>query len=549
MSFSVAALRWALLVLCVWWVAPARAADDFYPAAGTWGPSGHGWVVIPGVRLTRDNADPWQLYHVPPRSGPLASEDGIVRPAQAARLVSRPERLAAYGGTVWMIMGPTSSGTESADATRAVLSLNAVRHEMAELWRDEPEEFPSPCPSLVGNGILTGLAAGSWGVGALLDDRISGGGLTLQVLVGQSWTPVALPAIPSNRTVSLTAGATGPTVVSLVPGVSVDVWRCEPPEPSAAPDAQASAVKSEWTHAPTWTRDVLPVSKGAAGLTHATRATWRDTGSSIIVAWPRPGVKEVVLAELFRTGPVEFAAITGEGRPAVSLMGERAAVFWHQAAPDAGTPPKLAVAEVSLLTGMALYRGAAHAGLPITGSDVRMLLLILTLLAASVFVFVIRPDSGQVEIVMPEGFALAEPSTRVLASALDLILVVVIASRVTGISVSQLLSIKVAAGSEFIEFALSVACIGAAQGVLLESLFGRTVGKTLTGLVVARVVPGGIEAAPVWSALVRNLVKWLLVPVGLLGLLEHNARHRGDVWGRTVVVTASASPDNSHDDD
>jgi|GEM_PF-6662814 len=535
-------VRVAILLVGLLWFGKVASAEDLYPAAGASSPAGHGWIVIPGVRLSRDDTDPWQLYHVPPRTGPMASDDGIVRPAQAARLVARPDRIAAHDGTVWIVMGNTG-GTPSPG--RAVLTLSAVQHELADLWRDEPEEYPAACPSLVGEGTLVGLSAGPWGVGALLDDRANGRGLTLRVLTGQAWIPVEIPAIPEGHSVSLAAGRFGPTVVSVLSGVSVHVWRCDAP----AEGTGRAGVSVDWSKPPVWNSDVLPIASGSAGLDHAARAAWRDTGSSITVAWARPGAKQVVLAELFPTGAIEFAAVSGEERPSVSFMGDRAAVFWHRPSQEAGTPHKLAVAEVSLLTGQAFYRGAAHAGLPITGSDVRLLLLVLTLLAASVFVFVIRGDSDRAEVVLPDGVLLAEPSTRIVATLLDLVLVMFIASRLTGISFGQLLSIKVAAGSEFIEFMLASSFVGAVQGFVLEAVFGRTVGKMFTGLVVARVVPGGIEATTAGASLVRNLVKWMLVPVGLLGLMEHNSRHRGDVWARTVVVSASGSPDNTESPD
>lgn len=521
-------------------VSAVCANDRMYPAAGTQGSGGHAWLAVPSPKLSPGEDSPFQIYHVPPRGGPMASDDGTLRTAQAGRLLARPDRIAASDDTVWMVMEPSNDSTKAVQ--RTVLSLAAVRHEIAELWRDEPEGYPDTCPSLTGPGMLTGLAAGRWGVAAVLDSRTSNGasgGLVLKVLSGTAWSTIDLPALPANASVSLAAGKAGPTVIALTPGVSVEVWRCEP---------LIQNDKPMWTKLPSWRREVLPVATGAAGLTDASWAVWRDSGTTINAAWEKPGGKDIVIAELLRTGPVEFASITGEGRPAVAFTDSRAQVFWFQPG-DRGQTNKLAVAEVSLLTGRALYRGPARAGLPITDSDVRLLLLTLTILAASVVVFVIRGESARVEVTLPEGYSLAETSARVFATLLDLILVAFLTSRVTGLPLSQLFVVKVAAGTEFIQFALTAAALGALQGIVLEGLFGRTVGKALTGLVVGRVVPGGVEGAPLWSAVVRNLVKWLLPPVGMLGLMEHNARHRGDVWAQTVVVTSTPSPDNSEDED
>lgn len=519
--------------------AAGASPDRLNPAAGTDRSGGHAWLAVPATKLSPEEISPFQLYHVPPRGGAMFSEDGTLRTAQSGRLLSRPDRLAATGDTVWIVMEP--SGDTGKPVQRTVLSLSAVRHEMAELWRDEPEGYPDARPSLSGPGLLHGLAAGPWGLAAVLDARTqnSSGGLTLKVLAGTAWSTVEMPDVSAQASVSLASGKLGPTLIALTPGVSVDVWRCEPAQENGKPN---------WVSRPVWRHEVLPLARGTSGLSDASWAVWRDAGTSLYAAWEKPGSKDVVIAEFLRSGPVEFSSVSGEGRPAVAFTDSRAQVFWFQVG-DRGQAGKLAVAEVSLLTGRALYRGPARAGLPITDSDVRLLLLTLTILAASVVVFVIRGESARVEVTLPEGFALAETSSRVLATLLDLLLVAFITSRITGVPLGQLFVVKVAAGTELMQFALMSAVVGALQGFVLEGLFGRTLGKMLTGLVVGRVVSGGVEGVPLWSALVRNLVKWLLPPVGMLGLMEHNARHRGDVWGQTVVVTSIPSPDNFDDED
>jgi hypothetical protein len=89
----------------------------------------------------------------------------------------------------------------------------------------------------------------------------------------------------------------------------------------------------------------------------------------------------------------------------------------------------------------------------------------------------------------------------------------------------------------------------------LESLTGRSVGKFLCGIGVARLVPAeaglagaglaGAEdglpsnsflAPPLHKSLVRNLVKWCLFPLGFIAALRPGASHKGDDLAQCAVI-------------
>ena len=77
---------------------------------------------------------------------------------------------------------------------------------------------------------------------------------------------------------------------------------------------------------------------------------------------------------------------------------------------------------------------------------------------------------------------------------------------------------------------------------VMEAGFGRSPGKALLGIEVVRMSRGesaftGLVVRPsLVMCLVRNAIKWIMPPVAMLGLLDPELRHRGDVLSRSAVV-------------
>ena len=85
---------------------------------------------------------------------------------------------------------------------------------------------------------------------------------------------------------------------------------------------------------------------------------------------------------------------------------------------------------------------------------------------------------------------------------------------------------------------------GLVLGVMGEVLIGRSIGKLLTGCEVVDVrVTGSISHPQFWQALVRNVIKWVLAPAAMLGLMDAQGRHRGDSMSRTAVVVEEPDED------
>jgi hypothetical protein len=109
-----------------------------------------------------------------------------------------------------------------------------------------------------------------------------------------------------------------------------------------------------------------------------------------------------------------------------------------------------------------------------------------------------------------------------------------------------------------------------ALGTVLEFLLGRTVGKIITGCEVVAVKltaanpteapapqaekskadeQAGPDRVPLWRVFLRNVIKWGLPPVALIGMLDPNGRHRADQLARTAVVIEAPEEDEADDEE
>jgi uncharacterized membrane protein len=244
---------------------------------------------------------------------------------------------------------------------------------------------------------------------------------------------------------------------------------------------------------------------------------------------------------------------------------------------------------VSLATGLEISRGPLVIVPPTGGADVRFIAGVLAYLLGIVVVLLVpKPSRGA--FVLPKDASMASPLRRFTAGLIDLSLAVVMGSLLAGQSPGEVVTSRVAdmlfthEGQGVLLAILGCAVIFNAS---LESLTGRSVGKFLLGIGVARLVPGtkthviaqtadeagGDEAdkeVPSGSAsqptglavigehtflapalhrsLIRNLVKWCLFPLGFVAALRPGASHLGDDLAQCAVIDPSPVEDDDFED-
>jgi len=149
---------------------------------------------------------------------------------------------------------------------------------------------------------------------------------------------------------------------------------------------------------------------------------------------------------------------------------------------------------------------------------------------------VIMPDRHD-SMRIPEGFALADPGRRLLATMIDVGLLVVLMSELFDVDPSEIftLGVLIRPGNAWLVIPATMLA-----GVLVMSFFewlmGATPGKLLIGVRVVRAESGAMQRPLLWSALVRNTIKWTLPPVTALALVDPEMLHRGDRASRSVVA-------------
>lgn len=174
--------------------AGAGAADDrsILPAASD---GAHAWIVA--ERTSPTGTQHVVLHHA------LAMGGDFVR--EAFVLPRRPEAIAAFAATVWIVMPPAERG-----ARRDVFSSTAVRSPATGAFYSDPPGRLSIHPSLPGDGALLGVSVMD---GSLLAWR---SGAPVERLGSSAWTPLAASPSPGSSMLSTmvgrpaTLGADGP---------------------------------------------------------------------------------------------------------------------------------------------------------------------------------------------------------------------------------------------------------------------------------------------------------------------------------------------------
>ena len=277
-----------------------------------------------------------------------------------------------------------------------------------------------------------------------------------------------------------------------------------------------------------------------------------------------PTPQQAPLARLRVPGPlVGVAGLDGLSRLAVisataprTTQRARGSLLARGPIPDIA---RLSVTEVSLASGLVMADAtAAHADGPVSRHDMQMLWLVLLGIGAVTLVFVVRSD-GPTSVSLPPHCSLGTPGRRMFAGAIDLMVGLTLVGVALGQSPIGLLSVQSLASGGLAPLlgALMACCV---HCTVSEALFGRSIGKFAMGLRVSsmrRAGPAGVASntptttasitptsGPAWvpgeptfgQALVRNLVRWCLPPIGMMMFLDGSFRHAGDLLAKTLVV-------------
>lgn len=519
-----------------------------------------GWFVVSVGGKVSEGQPRVVLFQVPPRAGPGGAADGTLRPS--GELVQMPTAWCVRGASLYMLFeeAPRPPAFPGPPKPRRVLTVKAVRSDTGA-WRTEPSGRPDVLPSLDGAGVMIDMVGAGPGVFAL---RRVEGSLRLDMM------------------------RQGPTVRSLaweeVQGWPTELRLTEDRVAIAGSDrgvivAQAGA-GTLWSvnvtgDTPTWTARPLgemgeQALRRVDGLLTVCAgqllASWTDElGAFHVISRPLDAKGEPTAGEGWRalaTQPGVFAAFTPVGMDA----DERLAVMYNPPPAEkqkkvgsgaegkgGASEPESRLLEMSARTGRVLYDGPIRLAAPISGADYVLMGAVMWVVLGMVVAGIVPPREGVV--VIAEGSSIAEPVRRVAAGAIDFSLAMLAVSRIEGVPLDEVLTLawwSTPAGELVVLQALGALVVVC---TVLECLLGRTPGKLVTGCEVlsTKVRLGQStqgEARPtVWQALVRNVLKWGLPPLGALGVMDPSGRGRHDQFARTAVIVRYVAEDEPLDDD
>lgn len=521
--------RWMAIAFVL--LGAAFAAGAQLPATSATDHASHAWVIaqVPGEKSAT-------LVHVPPRTATsLATPAAAGRLKAAASLNEAPIHLASDGATVYMIFDKGKAGAFE------VAQLSAVPTGIQDNWVRQPRDRLKFLPSIEGVDQILGFACDNATPTALVseDDEYH-----LLAFDAGKWTQRGEVQLSPSDDLSVQVFA-GPGRLHIV-------------------EQSQSTLTLNTLYGEEWSSVELSSSEATAdfgvGQIHIA-GVYADEVIGILPGQPRHEVWS-----LSTQGAIRLGSIDPPGSPLAATILQstgRLLIVWTNPderttgvesslpTPDEVSNPVRRVIEFSLIEGQTVYAGPAVISTPVTQSEFRNLALLMMLLMGLVLIVVLRPPANGAVITLPPGLAIAGPGRRTLATLFDGLLGVVIVARVMDLSVLDVLGPfavpatgRLDLGPLFV--ALMINVFHCSVG---EAVFGRTIGKSLMGLIVARVdkssaaLPAGQFKPPTpMRALGRNLIKWLLPPVAMLALSDPGGRHRGDLLAGTAVLCRANPP-------
>jgi hypothetical protein len=471
----------------------------------------HAWLTVAGE-------EDLALAHVPPREsdggeGAHGGVAGLVRMVRPLR--ETPEALAGVGDRVYAVFGPTDT---PGGRIRRVLTSRSLPAGVSGLWTDVPAGVFDVAPALPGDGRLVDLAVSAGGgenggrAGRLHALMAGDGSLSLLRLENDAWVPVALPF----------GGVVDPAdsaLVSFGPGVLLAM--------------REGDTSLGWTLGPEGAWEIARV----RDWDRFWSASWRHGfGRGVVVGVAEgagTGVWTIGEDGAWRVGRLE--PMPG-GATVVLASSGRLVVVGRK---DDGV---VHAAEMSLVTGRVLHDGPVRNRAPVSAGEFRLIVGMLLAVMVAALLVIVRP-SGEAAWTVPDGFALADPGRRLIATMLDALLMVWVVAPAFGATVREVLTLQVLVIEGHAWMAVPAVMVGGslAMGVW-EGLLGYSPGKFLVGLRVYRGEAGAVRKLGVSWGLVRATIKWMIPPVAALALLDREGRHRGDAAARAVVVRRAETP-------
>jgi len=482
-------VRLLALIGVLFAAATALASDRMIGAGG----GDHAWLAV--EQSWREDGG-HQLYHAA-----VGSPEGSL--TRVMTLPEKPLAMAAHNDQL-VIFYPARS-TPDGGSVRRVRSVSVGARGPGGVYRYRPLGRGRAEPALTGSGVLIGAASTPDGVAALLRPTSRRGPGRLMVLAEGEWRERELPE-------GLETG---------------EEWVFGP-----APGGAVLASESG-----SWVLDSASGWREAALGDHPEGWELVAAGGHLVLGkWTRESGLMLSVVQSGRVFPLAELAAVPEDH-AVMGLGETIVAYWF----DAEETLRLRSAAVSVNTGDPLYEGFAGSPGPLKQQDVQFIALVAGSVLLIVILFVLRPEGDlQREPVLPEGSALAEPMSRFFGALVDALPAAAVSALVWDVPVwaalSPGLAIEESAGLNPI---FLTAAIYFAHSTLGEWLFGRSLGKMVTGLRTVDVA--GRSRVRLKQALMRNLFKAVFPPLTMLLLLDPWRRHPADQVAGTLVVAKGAA--------
>lgn len=471
----------------------------------------HAWFItpvdVPTDLRTGKSVRFGELHHAP-----VAGELGAVAPMRAHTLVEAPIAVTAFGDRLVLVYAP-SDDHEQVYPVRSVRALSPLGPTGGPVVLVDPPDRYAVEPPLVTTGRVRAVADTALGLAALVK---KGAGFSLEVLGREGWSSVKPPAWGGATPVSVRAIGAGLAVLGRDPkGGAIRWW--------------LDSISDEWSRSAV---DPAALDAGAVAIPSGVVAPTREPDGAM------------TLRLVHGTRVYDLSHLDGVGANAtLARLGNNLAIFWT----DKDSPNQLNLAVVSGDTGRTLYSGPARFGPPLTPADLRLVGFLVSAVMLGVLLFLLRPETPA-QASPPPGWVLADLSRRALAGAIDVLLAGAVSAVISRVSLPDAIDpvhlLLLDSGDTWP--VLLTSGLYLTHGTVAEWLFGRTLGKAVTG---CRVASTRGEKVRFWQAGARNLVKTLVPPLVALVLVDPSRRHPGDLLGRTLVVARAGEGDGESDHD
>ncbi len=469
------------------------------------------------------------LVHLPPRDGDVNAQIPI-NPAEpgelhAVRNLNRfPDAIAAIENRVYLVFPP--SYTTERGKIRRVFSGQAVPAPVGAIWGFMPTGRLDSEPAIYTQGQVDALVATTDTLWALLkeDDQY-----TLVTMKDAAWETVDLPDAAGLSSPDLDRSATvWRWMISAVGGQLIAIDRTDP---DAIRPFGFDAADGAWSLMD-WPRIAVPDGRFQilAGMRSLIVVDWDQQSQARIRTWSHAGIFTIADG-LDLPVDIELTALGSVNRLIGLVAGNRSA--------DGASDENHAgvqIYELDLSDGSVVYAGEPVVSTPVSQAEMRFLMGMMILIMAGVLVVVIMPDRTSA-MGVPDGFELADPGRRLMATMVDVFLVSLAVGLIFDVRVIEIITLGVIARSDDAWLAIpSVMISGVVVMSLMEWLVGASPGKFFVGVRVVRAQGGPMQRIPLWAAIVRNVIKWVLPPVAALALVDPEMLHRGDRATRTIVA-------------